>query len=194
EEFFHWENVFLARGMATFTLEGPGQGECGYQLPIRPDYEVAVSAALDVLTQRNDLDASRIGVAGVSLGGYYAVRACLDPRVKAAVENCGPFTFAEDWNSVPALTRAAFQYHSGARDEAEAQQLTRMMTLESVAHKVKQPLLILTANRIASCRGSTRSKSLTLSARMPNSRCSTMAITSAITSRTSIVRSRRTGF
>ena len=26
EEFFLWENVFLARGMATFSLDGPGQG------------------------------------------------------------------------------------------------------------------------------------------------------------------------
>jgi pimeloyl-ACP methyl ester carboxylesterase len=27
EEFFHWENVFLVRGMATLSLDGPGQGE-----------------------------------------------------------------------------------------------------------------------------------------------------------------------
>ena len=26
EEFFYWENVFLKRGLATLTLEGPGQG------------------------------------------------------------------------------------------------------------------------------------------------------------------------
>ena len=30
EEFFEWENVFLERGMATFSLDGPGQGETGY--------------------------------------------------------------------------------------------------------------------------------------------------------------------
>ena len=27
EEFFSWENVFLKRGLATFSLDGPGQGE-----------------------------------------------------------------------------------------------------------------------------------------------------------------------
>ena len=26
EEFFHWEDVFLSRGMATLSLDGPGQG------------------------------------------------------------------------------------------------------------------------------------------------------------------------
>src|SRR5918912_1308384 len=49
EEFFSWENVFLVRGMATFSLDGPGQGEGGYDLHIRPDYEAAVAAALDAL-------------------------------------------------------------------------------------------------------------------------------------------------
>ena len=45
EEFFRLENVFLERGMATASLDGPGQGEGGYDLPIRPDYEVAVGRA-----------------------------------------------------------------------------------------------------------------------------------------------------
>ncbi len=35
EEFFHWENAFLARGMATLSMDGPGQGETGFRLPIR---------------------------------------------------------------------------------------------------------------------------------------------------------------
>ena len=36
EEFFRLENVFLDRGMATLSIDGPGQGESGYELPIRP--------------------------------------------------------------------------------------------------------------------------------------------------------------
>ena len=40
EEFFHWEDVFLRRGMATLSMDGPGQGESGFELDIRPDYEV----------------------------------------------------------------------------------------------------------------------------------------------------------
>src|SRR5918992_265970 len=48
EEFFRLENVFLDRGMATLSMDGPGQGESGYDLPIRPDYDVAVTAVLDV--------------------------------------------------------------------------------------------------------------------------------------------------
>jgi len=144
EEFFHWENVFLKRGLATCSLDGPGQGECGYTSHIRPDYEGAVSAALDVLTKRADIDANRIGLSGVSLGGYYAPRAAaFEPRVKAAVGNCGPWNFAECWDHLPGLTRAAFQYHSGAKNEEEAKANADKLSLDGVAQKIKQPLLII---------------------------------------------------
>ncbi len=144
EEFFHWENVFLRRGMAALSLEGPGQGECGYLSHIRADYETPISAALDYLEKRTDIDLQRIGLAGVSLGGYYAPRAAAyEPRVKAVVGNCGPWDFGECWPVLPSLTRLAFQYHSGARDEAEAIAKAHTLTLEEAAPRIHQPLLII---------------------------------------------------
>ena len=144
EEFFHWENVFLKRGLATFSLDGPGQGECGYNSHIRPDYEAAVSTALDVLTKRNDIDPNRIGLAGVSLGGYYAPRAtAYEPRIKAAVGNCGPWNFGECWDQLPGLTRSAFLYHSRATDMDDAKVRANKLTLDGAAQKIKQPLLII---------------------------------------------------
>ena len=144
EEFFYWEQVFLKRGMATFTLEGPGQGECGYNSYIRPDYEAAVSTALDALTRRRDFDTDRIGLAGVSLGGYYAPRAAaFEPRLKAVVGNCGPWNFGECWDNLPLLTRSAFQYHSGASDMENAKARASKLTLDGAAQKIKQPLLVI---------------------------------------------------
>ncbi len=144
EEFFYWENVFLKRGMATLSLEGPGQGECGYYLPLRPDYEVAVSAALDWLETRVDFHPDGIGIAGVSLGGYYALRAAAaDRRIKAAVEICGPWNFGECWEQLPSLTQAAFQYHSGAADSADAKLLAHKLTLEGHAQRINQPVLAI---------------------------------------------------
>jgi len=144
EEFFYWEKVFLKRGMATFTLEGPGQGECGYNSHIRPDYEAAVSTVLDALTKRTDFEAGRIGLAGVSLGGYYAPRAAaFEPRIKAVVGNCGPWNFGECWDNLPGLTRSAFLYHSGARDMENAKERANELTLDGAAQKIEQPLLII---------------------------------------------------
>ncbi len=144
EEFFYWENVFLKRGLATLSLDGPGQGECGYHTHIRPDYEVAITTVLDFLAKRKDIDLNRVGLAGVSLGGYYAPRAAaFEPRVKAAVGNCGPWNWAECWPYLPSLTRSAYRFHSGAKDEAEALVKANEISLEGVAHRIKQPLLII---------------------------------------------------
>lgn len=144
EEFYYWENVFLKRGLATFSLEGPGQGESGYEIPIRPDYEVAVTSALDWLEKRSDLDLKRVGIAGISLGGYYAPRAAaFEPRIRAAVGICGPWNFGECWDSLASLTRAAFEYHSGAHNQAEAKERAFQLTLEEAAPRIRQPLLII---------------------------------------------------
>ena len=144
EEFFYWEGVFLKRGLATFSLDGPGQGECGYKTHIRPDYEAAGVIALDALFRRTDIDVERIGAVGVSLGGYYAARvAASDPRLKAVVDLCGPYNFGECWDGAPSLTRLAFQHKSGARDASEASKLASRLSLEGVAGRIKQPFLVI---------------------------------------------------
>ncbi|MBI1990447.1 MAG: hypothetical protein HYS65_12100 [Betaproteobacteria bacterium] len=64
-------------------FDGPGQGESEYDFAIRGDYEVAVKAVIDWLEPRPDIDAGKIGLWGVSLGGYYAPRAALRRRSRA---------------------------------------------------------------------------------------------------------------
>jgi pimeloyl-ACP methyl ester carboxylesterase len=147
EEFFHWENVFLTRGMATLSMDGPGQGETGFALPIRPDYEVAVAALLDALARRDDsgLDLSRVGAAGVSLGGYYAPRAAaFEPRIRAVAAISGPYDFGETWEELPPLTREAFAVKSGASDDADARRRAGELSLRGVASRITQPALYVT--------------------------------------------------
>ncbi len=144
EEFFYWEDVFLRRGLATLSLEGPGQGECGYTLPILPDYEAAISTAMDWLEGRRDIDVRKIGIAGVSLGGYYAARSlAFEPRLKAAVANCSPWNLGECWEAMPGLSRRAFAFHSGARDQADARARAARLTLDGAAQRIRQPFLII---------------------------------------------------
>lgn len=144
EEFFNWENVFLKRGMATLSLEGPGQGETGYRSAIRSDYEVAVSAMLDHLSGRSDLDLERVGIVGVSLGGYYAPRsAAFEPRLNAVAAIGGPYDFGAAWPSLPLITRETFIHHSGARDEEDARQKSSALNLKGVASRIKQPFLVV---------------------------------------------------
>jgi pimeloyl-ACP methyl ester carboxylesterase len=147
EEFFHWENVFLARGMATLSMDGPGQGETGFALPIRPDYEVAVAALLDECSARVELrvDLTRVGAAGVSLGGYYAPRAAaFEPRIQAVAAISGPYDFGETWEQLPPLTREAFTVKSDATDERDARVRAGELSLRDVAARITQPALYLT--------------------------------------------------
>lgn len=144
EEFFHWEEVFRIRGMATFSLDGPGQGEAREHTVIRPDYEVAVKSALDALSSRPDLDLERVGVAGVSLGGYYALRsAAFEPRIRAVAAIGGPYDFGACWPGLPALTKEVFIHHAGARNEAEGQRRAAELTLRGLLHRVRQPALVV---------------------------------------------------
>jgi pimeloyl-ACP methyl ester carboxylesterase len=145
EEFFHWENAFLTRGMATLSMDGPGQGEAGFRLPIRHDYEVAVAAMLDALGARTDVDLDRVGAAGVSLGGYYAPRAAaFEPRVRAVAGISGSYNFGEVWDDLPPLTREAFTVKSGARDEREGRERAHALDLTGVLEALEQPALFVT--------------------------------------------------
>jgi pimeloyl-ACP methyl ester carboxylesterase len=145
EEFFHWENVFLARGMATLSLDGPGQGESGFELSIRPDYEEPLSAVLDAVAWDGP-----VGAVGVSLGGYYAPRAAArEPRVRAVAGISGPYNFGECWDGLPALTRETFRHHSGARSEDEARAKAHELDLAGVIGELEQPVLIVTGKRDA---------------------------------------------
>jgi dienelactone hydrolase len=145
EEFFVWESVFLDRGIATLSLDGPGQGETGFRLDIRPDYNIAVTAILDAVADRPGLDYERIGAVGVSLGGHYVVRAAaFEPRLKAIAGISGPFDFAANWDMMPKLTRETVAHHTDAADEAEARRRAHALDLEGVAQRVTQPCLVVT--------------------------------------------------
>jgi pimeloyl-ACP methyl ester carboxylesterase len=147
EEFFRLENLFLTRGMATLSLDGPGQGEAGYELPMRHDYEVGVTAILDVLADRSDLDLSRVGALGVSLGGYFAPRAAAgEPRVRAVAGISGPFCFGELWDDLPQLTRETFVHKSRASDAEDGRRRALALDLDGVLERLEVPALFVTGS------------------------------------------------
>ena len=78
----------IKRGISCLIMDGPGTGEAirfrGNVL--RHDYEVAGSACMDWLEKRDDVDAKKVGVVAISLGGYYAPRiASMEPRFAACI-------------------------------------------------------------------------------------------------------------
>jgi 2,6-dihydroxypseudooxynicotine hydrolase len=144
EEMDSNESVFLARGMATLTFDGPGQGEGEYDFAIRGDYEAPVKAVVDFLEQRNDVDPGRIGLWGVSLGGYYAPRAAAyEKRVKACIALSGPFDWADFFDKLPPLTRDTFRVRSKSKNDDEARKHAATLTLKQAAKSITCPLFVM---------------------------------------------------
>jgi 2,6-dihydroxypseudooxynicotine hydrolase len=144
EEGEAYEAPFLARGMATLIFDGPGQGEAQYDFAIRGDYEAPVGSVLDYIETRRDLDAARIGMWGVSLGGYYAPRAAaFDKRIMACIALGGPFNWAEVWDGLPQLTREAFRVRSHCETQEQARKNAAALTLEGIAQHITCPIFIV---------------------------------------------------
>ena len=144
EETDAYERPYLDRGIATLVFDGPGQGEGEYDFAIRGDYEVAVKAVVDYVMTRRDLDTARIGLWGVSLGGYYAPRAAaFEKRIKACLALGGPY----DWQEAGAACRA------DARSVPRAQPLRHAgrgapprleLSLKGVAQNITCPIFVMT--------------------------------------------------
>jgi len=143
EEMHTFEPLFLRRGIATLSFDGPGQGEAE-RLPIEPAFEKPVAAVAEWLSQRGDLDGSRIGAVGVSLGGYYAARAAAYvERLTCAVSVGGPYNIGEVFASTPAVTQQAIMNRSHAPTLAAAAEVARALTLQDAARRIKRPFLVV---------------------------------------------------
>lgn len=144
EELHAYEEPFLARGIATLAIDGPGQGEAEYDIPICGDYERAATAVVDWVHTRSDLDSGKVGIWGVSLGGYYAPRAAaFEKRLKACIALSGPFDWAEIWDALPELTRETFRVRSHSPDQAAARRRAAELTLRNCASSIQCPLFIV---------------------------------------------------
>ena len=143
EEHATFESFFLRRGIATLTLDGPGQGETWYRMKMRVDFEVTASAAIDWLLGRADVDGTRVGICGVSLGGYLAPRcAAFEPRLRA-VASCGGLHSLEDRALVSAFHLRRWIHIWGAKDEADVRRLSKGATLAGAAKNIRAPLLVV---------------------------------------------------
>jgi alpha-beta hydrolase superfamily lysophospholipase len=144
EELQATAEYFLARGMATLAVDGPGQGESEYELPIEPAYEKVATAAVDFCEKRPDVGGDRVGFFGVSLGGYYAARAmAFEPRLVAGVALAGPYRFDLEWDDLPPMTRDTFRHRSRSTDDSAARAHAGTLTLEGAAERITHPLLVV---------------------------------------------------
>jgi dipeptidyl aminopeptidase/acylaminoacyl peptidase len=143
----------VKRGLSCLVMDGPGTGEAirfrNYYL--RHDYEVAGSACVNFLEGRADVDAKRIGVMAISLGGYYAPRcASMEPRFAACVAWGAIWDYYTTWKRrIDASFKASMSvpgHHItwilGVDSVDEALRRLEPFRLDGVVQKMRCPLLI----------------------------------------------------
>ena len=146
-------DTFAHRGISCLVVDSPGVGEPLRlrNVPSRPDYEVPTAAIIDGLESRNDVDSSRIGILGISLGGYYAPRAAtFEPRISAVAAWGGIWDWGATWEkrwatqsktvSVPPFQ---LPWVMGTNTMEEGLERVKQWTLVDVLPQMTQPFLLV---------------------------------------------------
>ncbi len=92
EEVYCWIGAKAAEyGWNCLIFEGPGQWGALKNNPgliFRYDYDKPVTAVVDYVLSREDVDEDKLALIGYSMGGHLAPRAAaLEPRIKACISN-----------------------------------------------------------------------------------------------------------
>ena len=123
----------LARGYSVLMFDGPGQGAALLQQgrKMRPDFESAVSPVGDFALSRDDVDADRIALIGLSLGGQLAPRAAsAEHRLAAVLADSGSYDMCAGF-----LDRLPGPLRSGYEDGHHSARNMISLMLNSVAKK-----------------------------------------------------------
>jgi dienelactone hydrolase len=142
------------RGISVLVMDGPGTGEAirFRGMVLRHDYEKAGSACIDYLEKRADVDAGRIGIVAISLGGYYAPRcAALEPRFAACIAWGAIWDYHATWKKrIDAGFKASMSvpgHHImwilGAASLEQALQKLEPFRLDGVVQRMRCPFLVV---------------------------------------------------
>ena len=92
----------LRRGYDVLIFDGPGQQTQLFEQngSFRPDWESVITPVFDFVAERDDVNAARIAVYGISQGGNWVARAiAFEHRFTAAIVDPGVVDVATSWTS-----------------------------------------------------------------------------------------------
>lgn len=148
-------DALARRGVSTLVVDHPGVGEALRLQGLKyfPETEVPAGAAVEYLQGRADVDADRIGIMALSLGGYLAPRAAaFEPRFKC----CVAWGANYDWG---ATQRRRFENKNsslpvphywdhvawvfGKQSVEEVMEISHKVTLRGVLDRIRCPILVV---------------------------------------------------
>ena len=141
------------RGVSSLVIDQPGTGEALrlHGMHAVYDSERWASRVVDWLETRADVDARRIGLEGVSLGGYYCPRAvAFEPRFACGVA----WGANHDWRDVQKKRLAKegtfpvphywehVRWVWGAKDQEDFMRIAENVHLDGVLDRIRVPFLV----------------------------------------------------
>lgn len=156
KELLYWSRLpqeLAKRGISTLCVDQPGTGESLrlQNMPAISTSEDWGTPVFDWLAARDDVDAKRIGITGISLGGYYAPRVCAnEPRFAAGAVWGANHNWAEvqqkrlkreGENPVPHYWQHV-HWVFGAKDMDDFLEKSKGMHLNGQMEKIKVPFLV----------------------------------------------------
>ena len=161
KELLYWSRLpeaLARRGVSTLCVDQPGSGEALrlQALPVDPHSESWASRAVDWLERQPGVDARRIGMTGISLGGHFAPRAvAYEPRFASGAVWGANHDWAqvqqarirrEGENPVPHYWAHVF-WAFGASDMEDFLARAADMTLEGHLDRIRVPFLVTHGER-----------------------------------------------
>lgn len=129
-EVFAFAEQFLARGIAVFMFDGPGQGINVGCNPIDMQFETVVQQIITRLKAEPALDTDRLGFFGISFGGYLALRVAhyLGKQFQAVVNISGGPCLSL-YATLPRRLKEDFRYAFMGTDAIDMQNIFDQLTL-----------------------------------------------------------------
>ncbi|PNS11093.1 alpha/beta hydrolase [Mixta theicola] len=129
-EVFAFAEQFLARGIAVFMFDGPGQGINLGCNSIDMQFENVVQKIIARLRFESAVDSSRLGFFGISFGGYLALRVAryLGTEFRAVVNLSGGPSLSP-YATLPRRLKEDFRYAFMGGDDADMQRLFDQLRL-----------------------------------------------------------------
>lgn len=133
EEHLATELSLYGAGFSVMCLDGPGQGEallCDQRM-WSSEFHQFISAAIDAASEHAGVDASRVGLLGISIGGMWCYQAAAQNERIKAIFDLGAPLHTRKFPSLPFLIKTRLCQVTGARTDSEVARVLSQNNIES---------------------------------------------------------------
>lgn len=124
-ELYQFTRYFLKEGINCIVFDGPGQGELMATTSMDTNFEAVVAAVIEKASELPGVESSKLGVFGVSFGGYLAMRSfALNKKLKACINLSGAFDL-DNYSQINARVQHDFRYVFKVPDDNEMKRIAK---------------------------------------------------------------------